>query len=266
VSSYLDLHLRSYDVYGKPFRVVSLRPTTGARFSTNYFHDTWHILAGVDGARVLAQLVWGLSYAREPGTVVVIDGDHLCPTPFEADAPDPILIAKDQLACLDIDVLRALRLQLRRSPQKPVTIRWQTFSLDTAEVDVTLWRRRHRAMRLRDRMSRRAGFVCMTAPAALLRAHALGFHHMGGDDYDYLGDRWPPEGELQTIPQFDDKVSAATVARREILGKARHIADYEQRVAIWIRRDDTLSRGRSRRADGRARRRARRASASHRPA
>jgi len=73
----LKLHLRVLEVHRKTLRVVSLRPQLGARFSTNYYHDTWHILAGVDGADVLGRLLWGLAFQRQPGTLILIDGDHL---------------------------------------------------------------------------------------------------------------------------------------------------------------------------------------------
>ena len=54
----LKLHLHLCDLGGETFHVVTLRPDTDVCFSTNYFHETWHILSDVQGARALARLMW----------------------------------------------------------------------------------------------------------------------------------------------------------------------------------------------------------------
>ena len=236
MSSALKLHLRVLDVYGTTYRVVSPRPSLGVRFSTNYFHGTWHILAACDGAHVLARLMWGLTFQRQPGTVVLIGREHLCPTPFESDRPDPILLVHAGLASVDVDLLRALRRELRHT--RPTTIRWNTFGLATAQPP------RYeslRSMRSRERMSRRAGFICYTAPRAILRDTALALGAMRTGDYHFLA---AAEGEVQIIPCFHSSVSAAAVARREILGGARDIASETQRDAIYDRCAAVLERRR----------------------
>ena len=43
------------------------------------------ILSDQRGAQLLARLLWGLSYQRRPGTLILVHGKHLLPTPFEAD-------------------------------------------------------------------------------------------------------------------------------------------------------------------------------------
>jgi hypothetical protein len=65
---------------GATLRVLSLPPSTRARFSTNFFHETWHIITDREGARVLAELLWALSYHRTPSTVVLLHGEHLVPS------------------------------------------------------------------------------------------------------------------------------------------------------------------------------------------
>src|SRR5687768_16207331 len=89
----LKLHLRLVDVGDYLYRVVSLRPTFGVRFSTNYFHETWHILTDEAGGKTLGRLFWGLSYQKAAGTIVIIDRPHLVTTPFDGDPGDPIAIA-----------------------------------------------------------------------------------------------------------------------------------------------------------------------------
>jgi hypothetical protein len=250
----LKLHLRLIEVHGRILRVVTLRPQTEVRFSTNYYHDTWHILAGDDGARLFGALLWGLAYQRQPGTVLLIDGDHLVSTPFDADPPDPILVVPDGLTSLDVDALRAFKLRWRRAPVAPTTIRWHTFGLAAAHEREprSYWRLRRdpteRARARREQMTRRAGFVCFTAPPELLRRHALGISRMAGDGYHPIADHgdhlWGYDGEFQVIPEFAAKVSAARVARREVAPEVagRLPDDFDQRWAVYDQADDALRR------------------------
>lgn len=224
------VHLRIVELYGAALRVVTLRPQDTVRFSTNYFHDTWHILVGKHGAMVLGRLLWGLAFQRQPGTLVLIDEPHLRPTPFEADRPDPILLVPDGLTAVDDDALRALRIRLRRSPPAPTTIRWHTFgmvpAISASNADPgQYWgfRREHRHLYLREQMSRRAGMVCYTAPQPILREHGLGIYQMRGASYFPLADSharsyYGIDGEVQYIDDFDRDVSTAIRARREVLG------------------------------------------------
>src|SRR5690242_21771901 len=85
---------------GRDHTVVTLRPGTDARFSTNRYHETWHILSDWHGARLLGRLLWGLAYTRTPDTVVVIDGAVLDTDPFEGNAADPILLVPAYLTAL----------------------------------------------------------------------------------------------------------------------------------------------------------------------
>ncbi|MBC8142758.1 MAG: hypothetical protein H7Y38_15145, partial [Armatimonadetes bacterium] len=57
-------HLRVMTLNGKPWRVITLRPGTDAAFSTNFFHDTWHIISDGGGAKLLARIFWAMSYQR----------------------------------------------------------------------------------------------------------------------------------------------------------------------------------------------------------
>ena len=73
----LKLHRRQLRLDGRQYTVVTLRPGTDARFSTNHFHDTWHVLSDWHGARLLGRLLWGLAYQRVPGTLVLVDRPFL---------------------------------------------------------------------------------------------------------------------------------------------------------------------------------------------
>jgi len=250
----LKVHLRVFDIHRTTLRVVTLRPQTPVRFSSNYYHDTWHILAGADGAVLLGRLLWGLAFQRHPGTMILIDAPHLVPTPFEADPPAPILLVPAGLTQIDDDVLRALKLRLRRAPGSPTTIRWHTFGMPAAlehdHVRTHFLPGRKDRIWTRERMSRRAGFICYTAPADVLRAHAIGIYrtHIFFSSYYTLADRgarhsWHYDGEFQLIPHFADDVSAARVARREILAHEDDlITTDDDRWEIYRRKNQATAR------------------------
>ena len=251
----LKLHLRVFEIHRAVLRVVTLRPHTPVRFSTNYFHDTWHILAGTDGAALFGRLLWGLAFQRQPGTLLLINDPHLVPTPFEADPPDPIIVSPDGLTSVDDDVLYGLKLRLRRAPGPASTIRWHTFGMPGALERDPGNRQRPwspwTAQQRRERMARRAGFVCYTAPPDILRDHGLGIYrmHTCGErwgSYYPLAERgaeqgWGYDGEFQLVPGFADGVSAARVARREIVDRGPIETD-DDRQAIYRRKDDAEDR------------------------
>lgn len=257
----LKVHLRVLDLPGATLRVVTLRPQTTIRFSTNRYHDTWHILASTDGATLLGQLLWGLAFQRLPGTLLLIDAPHLAPTPFDGDPPDRIAVLPEELTRFDPEILRALALRLRRAPGPPTTIRWHTFGLPAAlERDRPRgwWRSPEREQSYaRERMSRTAGFICFTAPQAALRERAVDIHHMGGHDPQYSSyyplaeteaPRWHYDGEVQVLPDFTDNISAAVTARREILGDRagtasdRPLLTHDERSPIYARQEAALQR------------------------
>ena len=252
----LKLHLRTIRLRDVTMRVVSLRPQTRVHFSTNYYHDTWHVLAGSDGAAVFGRLLWGLAFQRHRDTVVLIDRPHLVPTPFEADPPDPILIVSSALTRVDDDALREMKRRLHRAPT--TTIRWTTFGMAEALDSYPPHNQINPLLGL-ERMSRRAGFICYTAPPAVLRFRAATVHGMqGGEGYLPLAEgrpaSHPSDGEFQLIPHFEDMVSAARVARREVMPDREHsLASDEERKAVWDNASAALRRLKS------ARRRALRA-------
>ncbi len=136
----LKLHRRHLWLSGRPFTVITLRPGTDASFSTNRYHDTWHVLSDWHGARLLGRLVWGLAYQRKPGTLVLIDRPFLDPNPFDAEPADPIALVPAQITPLDTQAARTLRRRLPLTGAPDGTVRWQTRGLAAAEADLQAWR------------------------------------------------------------------------------------------------------------------------------
>ena len=243
----LKLHLYLVEVHGYTYRVLKLRPSEKVQLSNNYFHETWHLLAGVGGAEILSRLLWGMAYQERPGTLLLLDAPHLTPTPFEADAPLPVIIAQAGLARLDDDLLRALRRKLSRIKTPTATVKWNTFSMDDSE-ELYQQSRPHDQEReglwRREQMSRRGGMICYTAPSLILRLQALSIRHLRkylyfGSNYTYLAEgnwrrREHPNGEVQVFGDFEDQVSAAITARSQVLvTPVAKILDEVVRERVW---------------------------------
>jgi hypothetical protein len=240
--SRLKMHLRLLTLGGSPYRVVTLRPGTRIAFSTNYFHETWHIVTSQRGARLLARLLWGLAFQRQPGTLLLVHGDHLLPTPFEAERSEPFLLVPAGLTPLDPSALRELKRRLPRLGRADRTIRWHTFGLDralqggqggrsvVAAERQRRGRQKNRQLWRQERMGRLGGFIVYSAPPPILRQQALLVHGLRvrkGNyatemDYHFLAqesseDSWFGDGEVQIFADYMDRVAAASEARNELL-------------------------------------------------
>ncbi|WP_156056105.1 hypothetical protein [Streptosporangium roseum] len=99
--------------------MITLRPGTRARFSTNFYHRTWHILSDPHGALLLSRLLWGLSFQRRPNTVVIIDRRFIDPNPFDAEQGDPIALVPADLTHLPARIARHLSRRRQRSLSIP---------------------------------------------------------------------------------------------------------------------------------------------------
>jgi len=207
-------------------RVVALRPSCSARFSTNLFHHTWHVLSDGAGALVLARLLWGLAFQRQRRTIVLLDGGHLVPTPFDADPADPIALVNTDLGHVDADDLRAARASLRASSHK--TARFHTFGLELPAPE------RSEPNDGRERVERVGGCVRYAGSPAALRATAravLAMRDCTTMEYCYLRPSKRcahADGEVQVFGDFLDRVSAARVARRVVLGDGRSLTPGER--------------------------------------
>jgi hypothetical protein len=227
----MKLHRHVVPCSGRDYTVITLRPGAYARFSGNYYHDTWHILSDLHGARVLARLLWGLAYQRVPGTLVLIDRPQLDTDPFSAEPADLIALVPSQLTSLSDKAARELRARLPLT--RPTgTVRWQTPGLDkaVAQRGTTAWTARMDKWRQEGRpgdshISRLGGLVVFAGLPHVLTRWAVAVYRLGeysapnGMDYTYLGDGGcRASGEVQVFSDYRHRVSSATVARREILG------------------------------------------------
>ena len=265
----VKLNLRIVKIGGYTYRILTLRPATRVAFSTNFFHQTWHIVSSQSGARLLARLLWGLSYARVPGTLIMIHGPHIVPTPFEAERSDPVLLVPDGLTRLNESDLRILKGRLARLDPPTGTVRMHTFGLDralrqaqdaTGQVDAEvewLQRKANRGVWRQERMRRLGGFICYSAPPAVMRLQALRINslhvRMGtsvfGMDYHYIArastrDSWP-DGEVQIFVDYKQRVRAAVEARRELVVNPKQPVISEAiQEAVSRRRDKIMARRR----------------------
>jgi hypothetical protein len=227
----VKLHRRVVRLDGRPYTVVTLRPGTDVRFSTNHFHDTWHLLSDWRGARLLGRLLWGLAYQRVPGTLVLIDGPFLNPNPFDAEPADPIALVPAHLTALTTAAARALRRRWYGPPDG--TVRWHTHGLDAAAVAA------RPAPRGRlERVDRIGGLVVFTAIPRAMADFAMLVYRLGacssfGMDYVETAG-WT--GEVQVFADYRHRVSAARVARREVLAEVGGgLPPAQLRPLVWQR-------------------------------
>lgn len=225
----MKLHRRTV----RGLTVIGLRPGTDVRFSTNYFHETWHLLSDPHGARVLGRLLWGLAYQARPGTVVLIDRPFIDTTPFDGDPGCPIVLVPGWVTHFGRRRAAELgsRLPLRSSPDG--TVRWQTHGLDSA----VRWSERCREGGWVDRLG---GLVVVNVSSpAEARDWATRAAGLKVDrypmDYEYLGP-WPREGEIQIFADYRQNVRIARRARGEVPAQP----DPDQfRMSVWHRFDET---------------------------
>jgi len=243
----LKLHRRRLRLDGHDYTVVTLRPGTDVRFSTNLYHETWHVLSDWRGARLLGRLLWGLSYQRVPGTLVLIDRPFLDPNPFDAEPADPIAIVPALLTPLGTRAAGELR---RRQPLRgPAdgTVRWHTPGYDVAvaarhaRLDRPASHGREPYVPpsgFQERVARIGGLVTLAAVPSALREYATYIGTLG--DWSANGVSYAdvdcPHGEVQVFRDYRRRVSAARVARREILAEhPRTPTPHTLRPLIWDR-------------------------------
>jgi hypothetical protein len=222
----VKLHRRRLWLDGRSYTVVTLRPGTDARFSTNFFHNTWHVLSDWHGARLLGRLLWGLAYQRTPGTLVLIDRPFLDPNPFDAEPADPIALVPALITPLTTKAARQLRQRLPLRGLPDGTLRWHTHGLNTAVAERRALRERGtweppwiEPRGFQERMDRIGGLITFAAIPTVLKETAAWIYTLG--DYAYEGMAYAEidglHGEIQVFRDYRRRVSAARVARREIL-------------------------------------------------
>lgn len=234
---------------GREYTVIGPRPMTAARFATNYFHETWHVMCQPLAARLLARLLWGLSYQRKPGTIVLIDHPFLDHTPFEAEPSDPFVLVPSELTPLTETAARQLRRKRALTAAPDGTVRWHSHGLDLLdeEGEKRFWDayvRRHRVHWPKPQpglVTRRGGLIVFAAAPDTLRAWALRAGglarslHQGTNECEI---RWP-DGEFQVFAEYRRMVTSAAAARREVLAKAQDFDSvHDMRRALWSRSAD----------------------------
>jgi hypothetical protein len=254
----LKVHLRLLHLADYLYRLVTLRAATDVVYSTNYYHNTWHLLSDRRGAHLLARLLWGLSYQRHPGILVLLHGRHLRPTPFDAAPSDPVLLIPAGLTPFRPEAFRQLKARLGSLHPPRQTIRWHTFGLDAqllaqsqgTPTDLD----RARAFLSTpaggptwqaEKMTRCGGFICYSAPPAILRQQAFVIHSLDPCPMDYhflalLGPGGGADGEVQVFADYRERLAAATVARREVLACPDHPTDPDALVKFISRRGDVI--------------------------
>ncbi|MFC0040989.1 hypothetical protein [Actinomadura rayongensis] len=246
VTARLKLHRRAVRLGGRTYTVVTPRPGTSARFSTNRFHGTWHVLSDGHGARFLARLLWGLAYQARPGTLLVIDRPFLVPTPFDADPADPIAVVPSWHTPFTVRAARDLA-RLGRLPASDGTVVWQTHGLDAALADRSAWLREDDRLPYRDEghFERRGGVVALLPRSArearrwavqVSRLNPAGPH----GDAEFLGRTFGScfyaSGEVQVFRSFHRDVAVARRARADVLACPDAPSDpAELRAEIWDR-------------------------------
>jgi hypothetical protein len=257
VGDRIKLHRHVIRLGGAPYTVITLRPGTDVHFSNNRYHETWHILSDPLGARLLGRLLWGLAYQRVPRTLVLIERPHLDPTPFDAAPADPIALVPAWLTPLPTRDARELRKRLPLT--RPAgTVRWHTPGLAAAAAaEPGTWPSmpgsgrewRAGAGGGRHRIERAGGLLIFAATPPVLRDWAVDVYLLGEPpnspmDYRYIG--WPygmaytdlgrTDGEVQIFADYRQRVSAARVARREVLaGLTQPVPPADLEPLVWQR-------------------------------
>ena len=240
----MKLHLRVRTLGRKTYNIISLRPETQITFSNNRFHETWHLLSCPQGAKLLAHLLWGLSYQQKPNTFILLHDQHIETTPFEAARSLPIILAPHHLTVPNRDMLAALNKQHKHLGPSDKTIRWKSHGLHL-ETDKA-WKSERIPWSAypwtRERMYVQSGFLVYVAPPDILRLRGeqLKNTHCPRPwemDYFYVaeGDRgheWP-EGEFQFFAQYKRKCSIARQARRDVIERCSMDPPQDQQQAIW---------------------------------
>jgi hypothetical protein len=224
------------------YTVITMRPGTNVRFSSNRYHGTWHILSDLRGARMLGRLLWGLAYQQVPRTLVLIGWPHLDPDPFDGSPADPIALVPSLLTPLPARAARELQKRFPLSRPEG-TVRWHTPGLAAAAAA----RREERGGGFRGRrvpgisqhyLRRIGGLLVFAATPTVLRewavdVHGLGEHLHHGMDYAELG--WL-DGEVQVFTDYQQRVSTSRVARREVLARLpRPVRPDDLEPLIWQR-------------------------------
>ena len=223
----MKLHLRVRELGGTTLRILTPRPGLDVRLATNRFHGTWHILSDRRGTQLLARLLWGLAFQRQPGTVILLDAPFMVPNPFDGDPSDPIVLVPWHLTGAKRSLMRALRDHRTRLGPSDRSVRWLTRGLDHSDYPPY-----HERWSTQQRFERSGGFLIYRADPVALRCAALSVAALDGEtDYTYLTD---DEGEVQIFADFRRRLGEAARARAA-LGLPQGRSPESLREPVWAR-------------------------------
>ncbi|MBB4931742.1 hypothetical protein F4561_002562 [Lipingzhangella halophila] len=224
----LKLHRHYLRLAGRDYTVVTPRPGTEVLFAFAHQGRTWRIFSDLRGARFLGRLLWGLSYQRQPNTIVLIGAPFLEVAPFEAAPSLPMVFAPAPAAPFGTDAARALKHKMPTGPGHG-TVRWHTPGLDhrtDQEWERAEEARLHRA-ELRYSFAMRAGLVVFSVAPPLLRLWGRDIHGMAGDyltpwdNHRHLGVwthlTYGDEAEMRLLTRFREETERLRRTRREVL-------------------------------------------------
>ncbi|GCD98843.1 hypothetical protein [Embleya hyalina] len=245
ITAYLD---------GRPYRLITPRPSNTTRFAVNHFHDSWHVVSDRTGAVLFARLMWGLAHERYPNTLVVIDRRHLDPNPFDAEPSPPIVLFAGERTPFGGRAARDLRRLLPTLGRPDGTVYWRTHGLDAALADPDAWMRRHpepmwdwdreRRHKRKPEDTVRDGLLVLPANVDALRREAVRIAGMEVSAATPMAYEYLRRYEFQIFHDYRRRVSAARTARREIealpvppnrFGSGRYNDADVPRMHIWDR-------------------------------
>jgi hypothetical protein len=240
----LKVHRRSIRLDRLEYTILSPRPSEEARFATNYFHETWHVITSERGAALLARLCWAMAFQRRERTIVLIDAPLIVPTPFDADLSSPLVIVNNDLGAFSRAAIKDLLAKLPLSNASDGTVVLQTRGLDQALENTGEFRDRNQEAQLDNQHQKRRwidgsnGLVVIAAPPPVLRTWGVDLSGLGtlsheGRSWEYLD--YPAKvGEVQVLDDFDSMLSAAQAARTRLFPDAanRRLTE-DERSQIW---------------------------------
>jgi hypothetical protein len=209
----LKLHRRILELDGERFTVLAVRPTTGSRFATTEYHQTWNILCDVEGAELLGRLAWAMAFQSRQHTMVLLDLPLIVPDPFAVTPSSPILIVNSGLGLPSPAGLDALRARLPLTDPSEGSVRLTTTGFDRALADVDrFWTQERKddpafTKNLQARWVERVnGVTVLAAPAPVLRQWGVRVAELAA--HGPLDAAWTPvddrkwTGEVQVLAQL----------------------------------------------------------------
>ena len=176
----LKLHRRNVEIDGERFTVLSLRPTTTARFAATEYHEALQILCDVDGAELLGRLSWAMAFQSRSHTFVLIDLPLIVKDPFDVCPPAPILIVNSDLGSPSAAAIEALVSKLPLTDDSEGSVRLMTAGFDRALADPDRFWTQQRAEDpdLKQHVNARwvervSGAIVLAAPPPVLRQWAV---------------------------------------------------------------------------------------------